>query len=127
MNDDFIDVWDPDSFDDVLLGELREHEQLICDYLDTEVRLFTEREASDHRGLPETNPHHGQYLWLTEHITDYMELRTIRAWHYTRLAEDETVIVRERGVYPSTLGTIRRRLDVRVAAGDFTTEMADLL
>jgi hypothetical protein len=40
---------------------------------------------------------------------------------------DEVILIRESGVYPSTLATIRQRLDARVAAGDFSAEIADQL
>jgi hypothetical protein len=122
-----IDVWNVETFDDVLLGELREHEFLIRDYMDTETRNFVERQAWDHRSPPPTNPHFDEYRWLEKHITDYMGTRSIRAWHYTRLTNDEELLVRKFGVYPSTLETIRKRLNMRVAVGDFSAEKADAL
>jgi len=41
---------------------------------------------------------------------------TIRAWHYTRLTDDETALLQAGGVYISNLEAIRRRLDVQVFA-----------
>jgi hypothetical protein len=122
-----IDVWNLETFDDVLLGELHEHECLIRDYMDTETRNFIERQASDHRSLFPTNPHFNEYQWLVEHIADYIGTRRIRAWHYTRLTDDEVQVVRTFGIYPSTLETIRNRLNLRVGAGDFSAEIADVL
>lgn len=120
-----IDVWDIETFDAVLLSELHEYAGAICDYMNTEIINFVTREQSDHREIYPKNPHSEYYNWIVEHISDYMNSRTIRAWHYTRLTDDEAGLVRQVGIYPSTLATIRRRLDARTAAGDLTAETAD--
>jgi hypothetical protein len=74
-----IDVWDLDTFDTILLDELRDYAGVICDYVNAELRNFMKRENSDHRGIYPQNPHSGDYSWVIEHIINYMESRTIRA------------------------------------------------
>lgn len=127
MNIKLIDVWKLDTYDTELLDELRLYAQLIQDYMNTESQLFVERIAADRRSVPPTNPHHGKYLWLIEHIMDYMKSRTIRAWHYTRLTDEEVETLRRTGVYPSTLETTHQRLNARVLAGVLSAEIADAL
>ena len=56
-----------------------------------------------------------------------MEQRTIRAWHYRRLADGETALLKSGVVYLSNLEAIRRRLDVQVSARVLSAENADAL
>lgn len=37
-----------------------------------------------------------------------MEVRTIRAWHYTRITDTEIDVLRQNGIYPYSLYTIAR-------------------
>jgi hypothetical protein len=122
-----IDVWDTGTFDPDLHSKLRASEQLVRDYLTTDRRLFDEREASDHRMPHATNPYGSEYMAFAEEIGRDMESRTIRAWHYARLVDDEVRIIRENGIYPGTLDTLRQRLDAQAAAGLFTAADAEAL
>ena len=85
----------------------------------TDRALYLERETSDHRGAPPTNDDGREFLQFVERISRGMEVRTIRAWHYTRMSDAEVDVARRDGVYPSTLATLRRRLDAQVAAQVF--------
>jgi hypothetical protein len=66
-------------------------------------------------------------LAFIEEVGRDMESRTIRAWHYTRVVDSEVDVVRARGIYLSTLETLRQRLNAQVAAGLFSTEISDAL
>ncbi len=123
-----IDVWDTETFDQELISKLRANEQLVRDYLTTDRRQYEEREASDHRMPHASNPYARDYLAFLEAVgRDIMQSRTIRAWHYTRLVDDEVDIIVKTGIYPSTLETLRRRLDARVKAKAFSAVDADAL
>ncbi|MDB5610114.1 MAG: hypothetical protein JWP25_7014 [Bradyrhizobium sp.] len=123
-----IDVWDTETFDQGLISELRASEQLVRDYLTTDRRQFEEREASD-RWMPyASNPYASGYLAFLEAVgRDIMQARTIRAWHYTRLVDDEVRIIRTNGIYPGSLDTLQRRLDALVTLGSLTTSDAKAL
>jgi hypothetical protein len=123
-----IDVWNTETFDQGLISELRASEQLVRDYLTTDRRQFEEREASD-RWMPyASNPHASEYLAFLEAVgRDIMQVRTIRAWHYTRLLDDEVRIIRTNGIYPGTLDTLQRRLDGLVKVGSLTASDAEAL
>ncbi|RCW82325.1 hypothetical protein C7476_108139 [Phyllobacterium bourgognense] len=56
-----------------------------------------------------------------------MEARTIRAWHSIRLTDAEVDVLRQGGIYPSSLDTIRSRFAAQAAAGAFSQEVADRL
>lgn len=122
-----IDVWNVETFDEDLIAELRAHAELIRNYMMTDRRLYLEREASDHTMPYPTNPYGLDYMEFVEKVGRDMEARTIRAWHFTRLMDAEIDIIRSNGIYPSTLETVRRRLDIQVAGGVFSAEVADAL
>ncbi|UQR61659.1 hypothetical protein LRP30_33300 [Bradyrhizobium sp. C-145] len=105
------------TFDEALWQMLEQKAELIRNYLTTSRRQFLEREASDHTRPYPTNPYAGDYQDLVEAVGREMNHRTIRAWHYTRLVEDEVRNIRETGIYPGTLETLRCRLDAQARAG----------
>ena len=112
----------------LFLAELNSERDLLRDYALTKTRQFLEREAADGWVPPKSNPYAGRRNGFVEHvIMPAMEQRTIRAWHYTRLTDDETAILKSGGVYVSNLEAIRRRLDVQVFLGALSAENADAL
>jgi hypothetical protein len=122
-----IDVWNVDTFDADLTAKLRANADLIRNSMMTDRKIDLEREASSPKGPYRDNPYRANFLKLVEEIGREMEARTIRAWHYTRLTDAEIDKIRADGVYPSTLETLRQRLDAAVTAGLFTAETADTL
>ncbi|WP_089172971.1 hypothetical protein [Bosea sp. AS-1] len=107
---------------------LNSERDLLRDYALTDKRQFLERQAAAHWTPPATNPYAAARNEFVEHVVvPAMDRRSIRAWHYTRLTEDETALLRTGGVYTSNLETIRRRLDVQVSAGVLSPEIADAL
>jgi hypothetical protein len=128
MNSTPIDVWNLDTFDNALLAELNSERHLLRNYALTDKGQFLEREAADGWVPPATNPYAAERNRFVEHvIMPAMEQRRIRAWHYTRLTDDETALLESGGVYISTLADIRRRLDVQVSARRLSAETADAL
>ncbi|HET9640269.1 MAG TPA: hypothetical protein VFP12_13785 [Allosphingosinicella sp.] len=115
--DDWIDVWDVDTFDTELRTLLDDHSELIRSYWRESSRLFMEREAQTLRGPPEENIHGGAYVRLKERLGGLMERRTIRAWHFTRLTEQEVESIRLAGMQPMSLDLIQHRLAAVVGEG----------
>lgn len=122
-----IDTWNDETFDPALLADLVTHSALIRDYWETSCRQMREREASTNLMAYPENPLAGDYLALKEHIMGIMASRTIRAWHYTRMTNDEVQLVRQNGVHLSTIETIRARFARQVVAGHLTEEVAERL
>ncbi len=104
MTDKLIDVWNIDTFDAALLAELQAGEKVLRGYMITEKKNLLERI-----------------------IMPAMEKRTIRAWHYTRLTDAEAALLRTKGIYLSTLDTIRIRLDMLISEGLLSAHAADAL
>jgi hypothetical protein len=122
-----IDIWEVATFDEALLEELRDQADLIRSYKDTAWALFLERETSHLWVPPSTNPHADEFLTYVEFIGRVMEERIIRAWHYSRMTDDEVLAARRDGVYPLTLETLRQRLDAHVVAKSLSQKVADAL
>lgn len=122
-----IDVWNVETFDDDLAAHLRDAADLIRDYLTTSRRQYLEREASDHTQPYPINPYGSEYVAFTDGFVPWMEERSIRAWHYTRMTDAEAAALIRDGVHLSDLAAIRRRLDGQVAAGAFSAEVAEAL
>lgn len=117
-----IDVWNVDTFDAPLIAVLRSQQQLLVDYFKTDRANYLEREASDRRGPPPSNPYAGAYHGFAEGLVPMMERRTIRSWHHSRMTDREVETARQGGLYPATLATLRARLDDLVAMGELTVD-----
>ncbi|WP_030538439.1 hypothetical protein [Sphingobium sp. DC-2] len=122
-----IDVWNLDTFDAALMGELRDQQQLLIDYFATDRTNYLEREASDHRGPKPSNPHASAYYRFAEDLMAVTQTRTIRAWHHTRMTDREVETATSNGLYPATVETLRARLADRVADGDFSADEARVI
>lgn len=123
-----IDLWDDKTYDDALLSELRRASVMIRDYFMTERANYEAYNAPDNKDSLRENPYGRAYGHFVEEVlTPLMAARSIRGWHYTRMTDAEVELLRQRGIYPSNLEMIRRRLDSLVAAGEITPEVADVL
>ena len=130
MTEKLIDVWDSETFDDALLGDLRAAAAVVRDYMAAEKRIDLEYQtARKSKWQPrQSNSYASEYQDLVEGtIAPAMNKRTIRAWHYTRLTDSEAALLRTDGIYISTLKTIRMRLDNQIAAGSLSAKTADAL
>lgn len=125
-----IDVWNCETFDAPLMQRLQREAELLLRYYETDRRIFLEHDLGRGPGrsiLRPDNPDAQKFLWLKEAIGREMNGRTIRAWHYTRLTDAEVEIVLRDGVHLSTPETLQRRLAAVVAAGNLSSELANLL
>lgn len=91
MADAVIDVWDLSTFDAELIAALEAKADLISDYLKIDREIFLSHDLG--RGprtiLRPDNPHADNFLRLQEAIGREMQKRTIRAFHYTRLTDND--------------------------------------
>jgi len=120
-----IDVWNIATFDDALVLVLREHGDLVRDYLTTSRRQWIERELSDHTQPHAINRYGSDYIGFIEAVGRAMESRTIRAWHYCRMTDDEVAALRRTGITLSTIETLRARLDAQVRVGALSAVKAE--
>lgn len=124
---EIIDVWNVATFDAALRAALDQDAGLIRDHVDRDNAIFLEHDHGDspRRSLIRPkNEHAGAHMHLTERIMALMNERTIRAWHYTRMTDDDVARMRVEGIRLSTPALLRERLDRLVAAGLVTPEQA---
>ena len=122
-----IDVWDPATYAPALASLLDTERPLIADYFTTGRRMWLEREAQTLRGPMLANPHGDAFYEMLEQLMGEMRTRTIRAWHHTRMCDDEVALALQTGLRPTSLEALRARLNHRVATGDFSRDQADAL
>jgi hypothetical protein len=123
-----IDVWNIKTFDNGLLAKLHARSDVVRDYMIIEKRNFIEYVTADRRQPLQSNSYAPAYQnFVDQVILPTMKERTIRAWHYTRLADAEAELLRTDGIYIPTLETIRGRLNMQITEGLLSAESADAL
>jgi hypothetical protein len=129
MADAVIDVWDVRTFDAELIAALEGNADLIRDYLKMDREIFLSHDLG--RGprsmLRPDNPHAANFLRLQEAIGREMQKRAIRAFHYTRLTDEEVGSLKRNGIHLSTPVSLKRRLNDLVRAGSLTHDIAKAL
>ena len=128
MADRPIDVWDVESFDPKLTAYLAHHADLMAAYYARSNQIFLDHDHGRARTLirPE-NEYATEFSGLRERVGVLMDVRTIRAWHYTRLTDREVEALTRAGVRLSTPDSLRRRFDAIIADGHLTAAETDLL
>jgi hypothetical protein len=111
----YIDVWDIDTFDRDLLIALAACRSALVDHL----LIATEDDLA-------ADPTHKNDEAARVTIAELLARRSVRGWHYTRLADDELERFDADGIQPASLEGLNRRLSYRVEAGDLSREQADV-
>ena len=128
MTSTAIDVWNLETFDKALLAELNAWRDLLRNYELTSKRNFLEQQNAKGWVPLKSNTYADERNYVVEQfIMPAIGQRIIRAWHYTRLTDDETAFLESDGIYVSDLAKIRRRLDALVAASMLSVRIADAL
>ncbi len=123
-----MDVWDITTFDEPLMADLNASRDVLCHYEHTSKKNYREQQEAKGWVPLKENPFAHERQQILEHIImPAMERYTIRAWHYTRLTDDETKLLQSGGIYTSNLRAIRSRLDAQVATGVISANIADAL
>ena len=127
---DLIDVWDAKTFDGELSALLAKEGDFVRNYMTTDHRVFLVHDlgrSPERPMLRPENPYTSAFGALKEAISELMQSRTIRAWHYTRLTAAEVEKLRDEGIHLSTPATLRARLDCLVASAALSPQLADAL
>jgi hypothetical protein len=130
LADSPIDVWDAKTFDPELMRRLAPHADLVVDYFARDHAIFLAHELGRGPGralLRPENEYADAFQALREAIGRAMAVRTLRAWHYTRLTDAEVAGLRRDGVRLSTPQTLQARFAALVAAGELTEAQAQAL
>lgn len=125
-----IDVWDVQTFDSGLSERLEQSTDLIREYFEIDHQIFLSHDLDRGEGrsmLRPNNPYAADFHKFQDRIGLEIVTRTIRAYHYTRLTDDESVNLLRDGIHLSTPETLRQRLDAVVASGGLTPSESDQL
>ena len=125
-----IDVWDVRTFDSDLLAQLEAQADLIRGYFETDHQIFISYELASGPERPilrPENPFASDFSQLVDLTARWIQTQTIRAFHYTRLTEDEVANLWRSGIHVSTPETLRERLDAVVVSGGLARDEADRL
>lgn len=125
-----IDVWNTHTFDPDLLEFLEPNARLVRAYFDTDKDIFISYDLA--RGHPRPtirpqNPHASGFYGLLEDAGQLMTQRTIRAFHYTRLTDDEVADLSVSGVHLSTPEALLRRFNALVTSSCLLNTIAESL
>lgn len=125
-----MDLWDYGSFDDELRQALEPNGELIQDYFEKDHAILLSHDLG--RGpcrspIRPDNPHASAYYDLLEEVNELMRKRTIRAYHYTRLTDQEVEDLHRSGIHLSTPETLQHRLDALVTSGQLLAADAEVL
>ena len=125
-----IDVWNPGTFDDELVALLDRQASALTSYFEAEYRIIRTHDLSNDPDKPilrPPNPYTVGFYELSDAASRWMEVRNIRAYHYTRMTDAELLELRSNGVHMSTPDSLQRRLDTLVTEGLLTQDAADRL
>lgn len=125
-----IDVWNVQTFDTDLLDVLESSADLIRAFFDTDSQIFLSYDlgrSPDQPIMRPENPHAAGFNVLLDTLDRHMAARTIRAFHYTRLTDEEVAALRMSGIHVSTPEALRHRLDEQVASDGLALDIADRL
>ncbi|AUW43866.1 hypothetical protein [Rhizobium leguminosarum] len=125
-----IDVWDVRTFDADLHEMLSAKAEVIIGYMKTDLEITLAYDLASGLDRPITrplNPYASAFQHFREALDLEMRSRTIRAYHYSRMTDEEVGTLRADGVRVSTLSLLRGRLDVLVRAGALAATAADTM
>jgi hypothetical protein len=120
-----IDAWDPKTFGAEISASLTEHSKLIFDYHVEDRRLMDEHLNSSPYQSLKSNRLFPAYQDFHENTLAPIVARSrIRAWHYTRLTDEEADAMHQQLV-PSSLEYLRYRLSNLVEKNLLTQDDAE--
>ncbi|WP_149907996.1 hypothetical protein [Mesorhizobium sp. SARCC-RB16n] len=121
-----IDLWDFDTYDGEICEYLDGCTRVFASYLDEEKRLDEIVPPVDPRErvhfLVPTNRYYEAYRAAVEGLGPIMSTKTFRAFHYTRMTDDEVAALWSTGIVTTSLGFLKERVAQQVAAGKLTPE-----
>lgn len=124
-----IDLWDVSTFDADLVELLQKNEALVRNYVEEENRIFLNYDLHRDPSLlvRPSNPYARAYMELEEEVQTIMASRSFRAFHYTRLTDEEVHRIQSRGIELSNSEALRDRLASQVKFGRISQASASQL
>ena len=73
------------------------------------------------------NPFAGDYMSAVESLGRIMSAKTVRAFHYSRMTDDEVEALQAEGTVPTSVDSLKQRVDRQVISGTLTREQGGLI
>ncbi|MHC8494432.1 hypothetical protein ACTU44_17210 [Thalassospira sp. SM2505] len=124
-----MDLWDVATFDRHVVDLLTQNECLVRDFFEEENRIFISYDLCRDPDLlcRPNNKFYDAYSELEEEVAARISRSSFRAFHYTRLTEDEVRRLRNFGIELSSSETLEHRLASQVAVGNIPADCASQL
>jgi hypothetical protein len=120
-----IDLWDIATYDSDMMDHLESHKGIINGYFDLERRkdIMVATLATWQPIQP--NQFAGDYMSAVEGFGRIMSSKTLRAFHYTRMTDEEVEAILSDGITPASVEFLKQRVDRQVSAGRLTKEQGE--
>jgi hypothetical protein len=131
MTSSQVDVWDIETYGEEIREYLDRHKQIVIRYLNREIELDKIVPPSDPRErirfkMP-INEHHEEYQSALDGLGPIMATKTFRAFHYSRMTDDEAGAFMADGINLTSKDFLRKRVDRQVDAGTMSSVQGDLI
>ena len=127
---EIIDLWNVNTFDAELLAALESNTETLCNYFLREQEIFNTYHRASIFDRPPVRPENvfaSSFFGVEGLISNLMKSRSIRAFHYTRLTDDEVETLLSEGIHLSTPESLRARLAKLASAGSLTEDEIEIL
>lgn len=122
-----IDLWDQSTFDSDLAAFLESARPELHAYYEEEEKISASSANAPRWSPRPPNMLEDRRKELHCELSELLSRRAIRAFHYSRLTDDEVAWIIDKGFEPSTPALLQRRLDARVEAGDLAPAEAEII
>jgi hypothetical protein len=120
-----IDLWDIGTYDSDIRDHLESHKEIIDGYFDLDWKkdIMVAKLAT---WVPiQPNRFAGDYRATVESLGVIMSTKTLRAFHYSRMTDEEVEAVLAEGIVPTSVEFLKQRVERQVAAGTLTPEQGN--
>ena len=113
-----IDINNPDSYPDALVGLMNENSELFFAYQESEAEALQSRLKGNLDYLCMRNEYYSEYSnFLETKLLSMVKKQSIFGWHFTRLTESELNNIKIEGIIPSSSYFLETRLTTLVESG----------
>lgn len=122
-----IDLWDTGTYHSDIQDHLDSYKEVITGYLDLEQKKDAMVAILATWEPIRPNPFTGDYMSAVESLGPIMAAKTVRAFHYSRMTDDEVEALRAEGIVPTAVSSLEQRVNRQVISGTLTREQGDLI
>lgn len=124
-----IDLWDINTYAEDVRDYLGRSKEIVTRYLDREIELNEIKPPQDPRErirfkMP-SNAHYEEYRAAVDALGPILSSKTFRAFHYSRMTDDEVDAFKTVGIVTTSVDFLRQRVDHQVNSGTMSVAQAN--